>query len=187
MLKFLKIILTAVLFVPFPIVVEKSVDGTFVFGVDYAFAEKGRGRGGDEDDDDRDEDDDDRDDDDDDDRDDDDSDDDNSGRGSLDDDRDDDDDARDDDRNDRTTSDDDRDTAPSTAANSNTASSGGGSGIRNSRGQAAIANLHLRYANGWDEQILNGTYRLVDPQGRTVADRRATPDDLARMRALVGQ
>ncbi len=53
--------------------------------------------------------------------------------------------------------------------------------------EGTLADLHLRYANGWDERILNGRYRLVDPQGRTVANRRATHEDLARMRALVGQ
>lgn len=47
-------------------------------------------------------------------------------------------------------------------------------------------NLHLRYANGWDERIFNGRYRLVDPQGRTVADRVATFADLKRMQSAAG-
>ena len=46
MLKYLKIVLASALLVPFPLVIERNTDGMLVFGVDYAFAEKGRGRGG---------------------------------------------------------------------------------------------------------------------------------------------
>jgi hypothetical protein len=44
----------------------------------------------------------------------------------------------------------------------------------------------LRYGNGWDEQIRNGRYILNDPKGRNVTNRRATMEDLRRMRSAVG-
>jgi hypothetical protein len=47
-------------------------------------------------------------------------------------------------------------------------------------------NLHLQYSNGWEESVANGRYTLVDPQKRTVADRKATQSDFARMRAVAG-
>jgi hypothetical protein len=188
MLKFLKVFLAAAFFVPFPIVIEKMADGTFGLALDYAFASggddddsesgnsgsgssnsgsgssnsgsgssnSGSGNSGSGDDDSDDDDD-------------------NSGSGNSDDDRDDDDDnSGSGNRNDDSDDDDDNDSGSGI-----TSSAGGGA----SRGK--VANLHLRYANGWDEQILNGTYRLIDPQGRTVSNRRATQKDLVRMRELV--
>jgi hypothetical protein len=47
-------------------------------------------------------------------------------------------------------------------------------------------NISLQYANGWREWIDHGRYVLVDPFGRTVANRQASRDDVARMRALLG-
>lgn len=59
------------------------------------------------------------------------------------------------------------------------------SGVRQ-EGERVTATLHLRYANGWDERVARGRYRLTDPKGRVVKDRVARPDDLVRMRAQVG-
>jgi hypothetical protein len=60
--------------------------------------------------------------------------------------------------------------------------SGGGKGAL-----GAKDNITLKYSNGWNESIVNGRYRLVDPKGRTVADRRATLEDLRRMREAAGK
>jgi hypothetical protein len=46
-----------------------------------------------------------------------------------------------------------------------------------------LQRLHLRYANGWDERVAGGRYRLTDPKGQVVTDRVARPEDLERMRA----
>ncbi len=48
-------------------------------------------------------------------------------------------------------------------------------------------NVEIEYANGWQEWIRNGRYRLTDPKGRTVSNRWARPDDLARLRRLLDQ
>lgn len=145
MQKFIRVLLASLCLTPFPMTFAQNPDGTWIFGVEYAHADKGRGRGGDDD----------RGDDRDDDRDDD--------RGN---DRDDDrgndrDDDRDDDKVER-----DRD-----------------SGI--SRG--SIPDLHLRYPNGWNEQIRNNRYVLTDPKGRKVTNRKATLKDLKRMREAAGR
>ena len=108
------------------------------------------------------------------------------GRGG-DDDRDDDDDDDDDDRSGRRGGDDrdddssDRDDGQRDRTRRSTQSDAG-----QSSGFERPANLHLRYPNGWDEQILDGRYRLLDPEGRKVADRVATMKDLERMRAAAG-
>ena len=165
MSRFLKIICLALFFTPMPFTVKKTLDGKLVLGADYALADKGRGRGGndDDDDDDRSGSGSDRDDD-------------RSGRrDGRDDDRDDDDDDRDDDR--------DRDRDDEDSGRSNGTAGGG---LERSP-SGVIANLHLRYSNGWDERILNGRYILVDPEGRTVTRRAATAKDLERMRAAVTQ
>lgn len=46
-------------------------------------------------------------------------------------------------------------------------------------------NIRLTYTNGWKESIQNGRYALVDPNGRTVADRWAKPEDLRRLRTAL--
>ena len=164
MLKPLGLLCAGLLLAPFPLTIERAGDDGWVIGVSMAHAEKGSGRDGNRDD---------RDDDDDDD-------DDRSGRRGGDD-RDDDDDDDDDEDDDEDDEDDDD------LEDAGQSFGGLFGGRRSDRGGATVADLHLRYANGWDERILNGQYRLIDPQGRTVSIRAATPDDLARMRALVGQ
>ena len=151
----IRIAITALLLVPFPITFSVTEDGVYVFGATPAAADRGRGRGGDDDDDD-DRDDDDRDDDDDD---------------------GDDDDDDDDDRNDGRNDDDDR-----ADPNRPSATLGRPSSQNSDRPQ----NLHLRYPNGWDEQIRSGRYILTDPDGRTVSNRPATFADLDRMREAAG-
>ncbi|MEZ5776944.1 MAG: hypothetical protein R3E44_01140 [Paracoccaceae bacterium] len=64
------------------------------------------------------------------------------------------------------------------------------SGRGNSRDAARIGpedNIDLKYVNGWRERIENGRYILIDPKGRTVSDRWARPEDLFRLRELLGQ
>lgn len=93
------------------------------------------------------------------------------GRGG-DDDRDDDDkDDNDDDDDDRN---DNRDTTPNRDRQSNAR-------------LGAEFNITLQYTNDWQEWVKDGRYVLIDPKGRTVANRRASRDDVARMRSLVGQ
>ncbi|MGB5559074.1 MAG: hypothetical protein WBN04_13825 [Paracoccaceae bacterium] len=72
---------------------------------------------------------------------------------------------------------------------SGSGSSGSGSGGDDDRGQRGGSDddMDLRYINGWRERIQNGRYRLTDPKGRVVSDRRARPDDLLRMRGALGQ
>lgn len=162
-----------------------SAVGLAFYG-DLAFAESGPGRDGDDRDDDRDDRDDDRDD-----REDE--------RDDREDDRDDERDDREDDRDDDRDDDDDDDNSgpgnsnwisPTTSTNQTTQSPGS-SDNHNSVGpsnnaQRVTQNLHLRYSNGWQEWVRDGRYRLIDPQGRTVSDRRATANDLARMRTAAG-
>lgn len=69
-------------------------------------------------------------------------------------------------------------------------SSGSGSSDRDRRDTSptvtARDNISLVYSNGWREWVLNGRYVLIDPQGRTVADRIAGADDVIRLRQLAG-
>lgn len=48
-------------------------------------------------------------------------------------------------------------------------------------------NISLQYPNGWREWVKDGRYVLIDPEGRTVANRPASRDDVTRMRNLAGQ
>lgn len=86
-------------------------------------------------------------------------------------------------------SDDDDDDDDDHGGGSSSSNSGNDSDERwkRSGGRASVGNIHLRYPNGWDEQIRNGRYRLTDPQGRTVSSRRATQGDMIRMRAIASQ
>ena len=95
------------------------------------------------------------------------------GRGG-DDDRDDDDKDDDDDDDDDDDRNDNRDTTPNRDRQSNAR-------------LGAEFNITLQYTNGWQEWVKDGRYVLIDPKGRTVANRRASRDDVARMRSLVGQ
>ena len=156
--KFLRAVLVSLLLILFPGIIWSTSDGVLTFGVSYAFAESGSGSSG-------------------------------SGGGGS--------------------------NSGSGSSNSGSGSSNSGSGSSNSgsghdddddddddrdgddkddkdRRRSAerlgpLANMHLRYKNGWDEKILNGRYSLVDPHGHKVADRPARTKDLNRMRAAVGQ
>jgi len=44
--------------------------------------------------------------------------------------------------------------------------------------------IEVIYPGGWKEEVEDGKLELKDPTGRTVAERRATPEDMARLRAL---
>jgi hypothetical protein len=146
MSKFIKLIFATLLMLPFSFAAEKSVDGTLLFGLNYAHAEKGSGRDGDG------------------------SDDDNSGK------------SGDDDDDDNSGEDDDDDDSGNDNASNNDAGDN-----KKSKRRVRLQNLHLRYPNGWDEKIHNGRYHLKDPMGRTVIRRRATQEDMIRMRAAVGK
>lgn len=154
--KLMRVLLLSLIVLFFPISWSLDDDGEWVIGADAARADD------DDDDDDGDDDDDDGDEDDDDDGDED------------DDDDDDDDDDGDDDDDDE-----------NGGGGSNLAVENGGA-LPQGSDQRVPENLHLRYPNGWDERIRNGRYILVDPEGRTVTNRRATMGDLDRMRDAAG-
>ncbi|WP_238367689.1 hypothetical protein [Mesobacterium pallidum] len=44
--------------------------------------------------------------------------------------------------------------------------------------------IEARYSTGWKEEIENGRYELKNPAGRTVRERMATEEDMARLSAL---
>ncbi len=45
--------------------------------------------------------------------------------------------------------------------------------------------IEIVYPDGWKEELENGIFELKDPSGRTVIERRATREDVARLRAIV--
>jgi hypothetical protein len=45
-------------------------------------------------------------------------------------------------------------------------------------------NIEIVYPDGWKEELENGIFELKDPAGRTVIERRATREDVARLRAI---
>ena len=45
--------------------------------------------------------------------------------------------------------------------------------------------IEIMYPDGWKEELENGIFELKDPSGRTVIERRATREDVARLRAIV--
>ena len=141
MSKLIKLIIGTFLLLPFSISTVETADGSILFGLKYAHAEKGSGRDGDDD---------------------------NSGKGGGDDDDNEDDDDEED------------------SQNNNTSTNNAGDNKKNKR-ENRIQNLHIPYLNGWDEKIHNGRYHLKDPMGRTVIRRRATQEDLIRMRASIGK
>lgn len=49
------------------------------------------------------------------------------------------------------------------------------------------SNISLQYTNVWREWVKDGRYVLIDPEGRTVANRPASREDVTRMRDLAGQ
>jgi len=44
--------------------------------------------------------------------------------------------------------------------------------------------IEIVFPDGWKEELENGIYELKDPSGRTVVERPATPEDVARMRDI---
>ena len=164
----MRVLILSMILLFFPISWTLGPDGKWVFGVDAARAHSDDGDDDDEEDEEDDEDDDDDDDDD--------------GE-----DDDDDDDDEEDDTDDSSGGSDDDDDNRGVTGNGGSAGTGGGVGTQKSGDDRRVpGNLHLRYPNGWDEQILNGRYILIDPKGRKVTNRRATMDDLDRMRDAAG-
>lgn len=47
--------------------------------------------------------------------------------------------------------------------------------------ERSAGGIEVTYADGWREELENGRYELKDAQGRTVVERRATDQDLARL------
>ncbi len=47
--------------------------------------------------------------------------------------------------------------------------------------------VEIRYTNGWKEELENGRYELKNASNRTVVERRATAEDIARMNGLAGR
>ncbi|VAW23017.1 hypothetical protein MNBD_ALPHA12-559, partial [hydrothermal vent metagenome] len=58
-------------------------------------------------------------------------------------------------------------------------------GTRVSSGAATASSLDLSYSNGWKEQIVNGRYVLVDPNGNTIVSRTVRNADIARLQAIL--
>ncbi len=91
-------------------------------------------------------------------------------------------DDRNDDDDDDGDSDDDRDDDRDNDSNDDA------SGDRQSNaGLGSEFNISLQYTNGWREWVKDGRYVLIDPEGRTVANRPASYGDVTRMRDLAGQ
>ena len=82
---------------------------------------------------------------------------------------------------------DDNSGSGSRSSGSGSSGSGSGGGFADDQRGGSDDDMDLRYINGWRERIQNGRYRLTDPKGRVVSDRRARPDDLLRMRGALGQ
>lgn len=53
-----------------------------------------------------------------------------------------------------------------------------------SRVEVSGNHIEIVHPNGWKEELENGIYEIKDPQGRTVTERRATSEDLARVHAF---
>jgi len=52
-------------------------------------------------------------------------------------------------------------------------------------GAATTSSLNLSYANGWKEEVVNGRYVLVDPNGNTIVNRAVRTADIARLRSIL--
>jgi len=52
-------------------------------------------------------------------------------------------------------------------------------------GAATESSLNLSYANGWKEEIVNGRYVLVDPNGNTIISRSVRTADIAWLRSIL--
>lgn len=175
----LRVLILSLILLFSPVSWSLGPDGKWVFGVDAARADSNDDD--DEDDDDVDDEDDDDDDDEDDDEDDDDDDDDDEDENDHEDEDEGDDEDDDDDEQDENDDDDVEDEDQDDGGRS-----GNDQAQESHNSQGVPENLHLRYANGWDERILNGRYILIDPEGRTVTNRRATMGDQTRMRDAAG-
>lgn len=162
----LKVIILGSILVPFQFEIGAQTDGVWSIGLRPAHAESGSGRDDDDDrgrgrgrgGDDNDRDEDDR------------------GDGVGDDDDGDDDDRDDDDREHDASEDRDDDRDDDTSRDRQ----------RNVR-LGSEFNISLQYTNGWREWVKDGRYVLIDPEGRTVANRAASRSDVTRMRNLAGQ
>ncbi|HWT31352.1 MAG TPA: hypothetical protein VN240_10055, partial [Propylenella sp.] len=44
--------------------------------------------------------------------------------------------------------------------------------------------IEIVFPDGWKEELENGIYELKDPSGRTVVERPATAEDVARMQDI---
>jgi hypothetical protein len=58
-------------------------------------------------------------------------------------------------------------------------------GATGARIEVEGGNIEIVYPDGWKEELENGIFELKDPSGRTVIERRATSEDIARLRAIV--
>jgi len=50
--------------------------------------------------------------------------------------------------------------------------------------EASGSSIEVRYANGVKEELENGRYEMKDASGRTIVERVATPEDIARLTDL---
>lgn len=154
----LKVSVLSLVLVPFQFEFGAETDGVWSIGPNPAYAESGSGRDGDD----------------------------NKGRGrgrGRGGDDDDDDDDRDDDRDDDDSEDRDDDRGDRVDDRNDDTS-------REQRSNARLGsefNITLQYTNGWREWVKDGRYVLIDPEGRTVANRPASRGDVTRMRNLAGQ
>jgi len=58
-------------------------------------------------------------------------------------------------------------------------------GTRVTAGIETSSNINLSYSNGWKEEIANGHYVLVDPNGNTIISRTVKTSDIARLRSII--
>lgn len=78
-----------------------------------------------------------------------------------------------------------RDDRPSGTAGGGSAGGGvvggGQAGSRPTEIERSARGIEVTYADGWREELENGRYELKDAQGRTVVERTATGQDVARL------
>ena len=48
------------------------------------------------------------------------------------------------------------------------------------------SNIEIVFPNGWKAELENGVFELKNPSGRTVIERPATAEDIARMQSIGG-
>lgn len=156
----LKISVLSLVLVPFQFEFVAETDEVWSIGLRPAYAESGSGRDGD-DDKGR-----------------------GRGRGRGGDDRNDDD---DDDRDDKDRDDDSEDRDDDRGDRDNDSNDDASRDRQSNAGLGSEFNISLQYTNGWREWVKDGRYVLIDPEGRTVANRPASHGDVTRMRDLAGQ